>query len=186
MSLIPCHLHKILYSLELSRSRPYQKNDNRNVEQKNSTQVRAFLGYDRLDTVEQTQVLNVLYDKMWLYYNFFQPVMHMTAKVVTPIKGRHPKIKRTHDAAKTPFDRLCLTNTISDADRQKLQQLRAQTNPRRLRQEIYILIDYIFTLPPAVPSMTEDVYETSKPPQTLPKGVDIPVTLSFARTIALQ
>ena len=168
---------------ELSRSRPYQKNDNRNVEQKNSTQVRALLGYDRLDTVEQTQVLNVLYDKMWLYYNFFQPVMHMISKEVTPIEGRHPKIKRTHDAAKTPFDRLCLTDAVSNTDRQKLQQLRDQTNPRRLRQEIYSLIDYIFTLPPAVPGVTEDVYETSKLPQTLPKGVDIPVTFSFATTI---
>jgi len=164
---------------ELSRSRPYQKNDNCHVEQKNSTQVRALVGYDRLDTVEQTQVLNVLYDKMWLYYNFFQPVMHQTDKVVIPIAGRHPKIQRTHDAAKTPFDRLCLTHAISDADRQTLQQLRDQTNPRRLRQEIHILIDYIFTLPPAVPGVTEDVYETSKPPHTLPKGVGIPVTLSF-------
>jgi hypothetical protein len=138
---------------ELTRSRPYQKNDNRNVEQKNATQVRALLGYDRLDTVEQTQVLNVLYDKMWLYYNFFQPVMHMTDKCVVPTKGRHPKIKRIHDAAKTPFDRLCLTNAISDADRQKLQQLRDRTNPRRLRQEIYVLVDYIFTLPLAVPGV---------------------------------
>jgi len=168
-----------LPDMELSRSRPYHKNDNRNVEQKNSTQVRAFLGYDRLDTVEQTQVLNVLYDKMWLYYNFFQPVMHMTDKIVTPIEGRHPKVKRTYDLAKTPFDRLCPTQAISDADRRTLQQLRAKTNPRHLRQEIYILIDYIFTLPSAVPGVTEDVYETYRIPLTLPKGVDIPVTLSL-------
>ncbi|MEJ2555293.1 MAG: integrase, partial [Anaerolineae bacterium] len=57
----------IVQDIQLSRSRPYQKNDNRNVEQKNSTLVRAYLGYDRLDTAQQTQVLNLLYDKMWLY-----------------------------------------------------------------------------------------------------------------------
>jgi len=44
---------------QISRSRPYKKNDNRFVEQKNFTLVRAYLGYDRLDTVEQTQALGV-------------------------------------------------------------------------------------------------------------------------------
>jgi hypothetical protein len=57
--------------LRLSRNRPYQKNDNRFVEQKQSTLVRAYLGYDRLDSVAQTNGLNQLYDMMWLYYNFF-------------------------------------------------------------------------------------------------------------------
>jgi IS30 family transposase len=51
----------------LSRSRPWQKNDNRFVEQKNDTLVRAYVGYDRLDTVTQTKVLNQLYDRMWWY-----------------------------------------------------------------------------------------------------------------------
>ncbi len=60
-----------IVDLELSRNRPYQKNDNRFVEQKQSTLVRAYLGYDRLDSVAQTNALNQLYDKMWLYYNFF-------------------------------------------------------------------------------------------------------------------
>jgi hypothetical protein len=86
----------IIQDVDLSRSRPYQKNDNRNVEQKNSTLVRAYLGYDRLDTVEQTRLLNLLYDKMWLYYNFFQPVMHLTQKTVIPVEGRSARIKRRY------------------------------------------------------------------------------------------
>lgn len=172
--------------VELSRSRPYHKNDNRNVEQKNSTLVRAYLGYDRLDTVEQTQVLNQLYDKMWLYYNFFQPVMHLTEKLVIPVEGQAARVKRHYDLAQTPFDRLCATDAISDADRQRLQLLRDQTNPRQLRQEIYDLLDYLFTLPYAVPGMTEDVYQTLLLPLTLSKGEDMPVTLSFDRTICLR
>lgn len=172
--------------VELSRSRPYHKNDNRNVEQKNSTLVRAYLGYDRLDTVEQTQVLNQLYDKMWLYYNFFQPVMHLTEKLVIPVEGQAARVKRHYDLAQTPFDRLCATDAISDADRQRLQLLRDQTNPRQLRQEIYDLLDYLFTLPCAVPGMTEDVYQTLLLPLTLSKGEDMPVTLSFDRTICLR
>jgi hypothetical protein len=165
--------------VELSRSRPYQKNDNRNVEQKNSTLVRAYLGYDRLDTVEQTRVLNLLYDKMWLYYNFFQPVMHLVEKTVTPVEGRPTRVKRRYDQAQTPFDRLCATNAISDEDRQKLQALRDQTNPRQLRQEIYDLLDYLFTLPCATPGITEDAYQTLVMPLILPKGEDALVTLSF-------
>jgi hypothetical protein len=53
----------------LSRSRAWHKNDNRFVEQKNDTLVRRYLGYDRLDTVEQTNLLNQLYEVMGLYYN---------------------------------------------------------------------------------------------------------------------
>jgi len=165
--------------VDLSRSRPYHKNDNRNVEQKNSTLVRAYLGYDRLDTVQQTQVLNALYDKMWLYYNFFQPVMRLTEKTVIPADGCSARIKRRYDQAQTPFDRLCTTNTISIQDRRKLQVLRDQTNPRQLRREIYHLLDYLFTLPCATPGITEDVYQTLVLPLTLPKGEDTPVTLSF-------
>jgi hypothetical protein len=123
---------------------------------------------------------------MWLYYNFFQPVMHLTEKIVTTVEGLPPHVKRHYDQAQTPFDRLCATDAISDADRQRLQLLRDQTNPRQLRQEIYDLLDYLFTLPCAVPGMTEDVYQTLLLPLTLPKGEDSLVTLSFDRTIGLR
>jgi hypothetical protein len=169
----------IVQDIQLSRSRPYQKNDNRNVEQKNSALVRAYLGYDRLDTAQQTQVLNLLYDKMWLYYNFFQPVMHLTQKIITPVEGQPARVKRRYDPAQTPFDRLCTTHAISNQERQRLQALRDQTNPRQLRQEIYDLLDHLFTLPCATPGITEDVYQTLGMPLTLPKGEDALVTLSF-------
>ena len=55
---------EMVKGVELSRSRPYHKNDNRFVEQKNSTLVRAYLGYDRLDTVAQARAVNWLYDKI--------------------------------------------------------------------------------------------------------------------------
>ena len=67
--------------LKLSRSRPYQKNDNRFVEQKNDTLVRQYFGTRRLETPAQVQAMNVLYEKMWLYDNFFQPVLHLQEKI---------------------------------------------------------------------------------------------------------
>jgi hypothetical protein len=111
--------------VRLSRSRPYQKNDNRNVEQKNSTLVRAYLGYERLDTVAQTIAVDHLYDEMWLYYNFFQPVLRLTEKVVLPgADGQPTRIKRRHDQARTPFDRLCDTDAIFPEDKELLEALR--------------------------------------------------------------
>src|SRR5438105_8023381 len=63
--------------IQLSRSRPYQKNDNRNVEQKNETLVRHYFGHLRLSTPEQIAAANALYEQMWVYYNLFQPVLHL-------------------------------------------------------------------------------------------------------------
>ena len=145
---------------QLSRSRPYHKNDNRFVEQKNSTLVRAYLGYDRLDTVAQTLAVNQLYDKMWLYYNFFQPVMRLREKTWIREEGQPARIQYRYDQSSTPFDRLCATQALDPEWRAQLEKLRDQTNPRQLRQEIYDLIDYLSSLPGPVPGMTEDVHLT--------------------------
>lgn len=118
--------------LRLSRSRPYRKNDNRFVEQKNNTLVRAYVGYDRLDTKIQCAALNALYDKLWLYYNLFQPVMHMIGKSVT-----NGKLHRRYDKAKTPYQRLLDSNILCPEQKTRLATLYANTNPRKLREEIY-------------------------------------------------
>jgi len=143
--------------VSISRSRPFHKNDNPRVEQKNATLVRAYLGYDRLDSVVQTLVLNDLYGKMWIYYNLFQPVMHLVGKEVTPQEGRPARVKRRYDDAATPFDRLCQTRAILPQHRDQLSVLRDSINPRRLRQEIYDAIDQFFLLPAAPSDRTQDV-----------------------------
>jgi len=144
----------------LSRSRPYQKNDNRFVEQKNATLVRAYLGYDRLDTVEQTLALNQLYHQMWIYYNLFQPVLHQVEKTIITLEDGSTRIQRRHDTARTPFERLCETTAISPQRRAEIEALRDRTNPRHLRQEIYDAIPRLFDLPNAVPGHPQNVYDT--------------------------
>ncbi len=173
-------------NIELSRSRAWQKNDNRFVEQKNDTLVRAYLGYDRLDTVEQTNLLNQLYDLMWLYYNFFQPVMRLKEKTVVPQPGRHARIKRRFDDARTPFDRLCATGVLDEDRKMELEALRSGTNPRKLREEIYALIDQIFLLPNAAQGSNQDVYLTLFQVPETKKELAIPVTLSNDRTITVR
>jgi hypothetical protein len=173
--------------LQLSRSHPYRKNDNRLVEQKNSSLVRKYLAYERLDTVAQTLALKQLYERMWIYYNLFQPVMHLVEKEITPaVDGQPAQIKRRHDRPRPPFDRLCETAAIAPERREQVEWLRDQTNPRQLRQELYDRIESILSLPGAVPGRPEDVRLTLGV-YTIPLESDgSPVTLSFDRTTALR
>lgn len=165
--------------VELSRSRPHHKNDNRFVEQKNSTLIREPLGYERLDTVAQTLAVNQLYDLMWLYYNFFQPVMRVSEKIIVPSNGHRSQVKRRYDNARTPLDRLCETDAISQAQKEHLLTLRDQVNPRLLRQSIYDQIEHVFSLPNSAQGVAEDIYQTLAQPIYIPKGKDAWVTLSF-------
>ena len=165
--------------LRLSRSRPYCKNDNRIVEQKNATLVRVYLGDHRLDSATQTQALNTLYDKMWLYYNFFQPVMRLAERTVIRTEGQTTRIRRRYDKAQTPFDRLCATDAIAQEHRDRLLALKDQTNPRRLRHQIYQLIDDLLALPRATPGKTENIYHTLSTPIAPQEGEDTLVTLSL-------
>jgi len=128
--------------LHLSRSRPYCKNDNRFVEQKNSTLVRAYVGYDRLDSGIQCAALNALYDRLWLYYNLFQPVMHMRGKEV--ING---KLQRKHDKAQTPYQRLLACNILTPEQKARLEVLYTRTNPRQLRADIYRAVEQLWQQP---------------------------------------
>ena len=168
-----------LPQLQLSRSRPYHKNDNRFVEQKNASLVRSYVGYDRLDTVAQTHMLNRLYQHLWLYNNFFQPVMRLNRKTFSGTPGELSRVKRGYDHAQTPFDRLCATSAIAPADRLRLHALCEHTNPRQLRNQIYALLDQLHALPPAIPGVTQNVFETLD--ISAQKGEDMSVTFSFDR-----
>ena len=149
-----------IHGLLLSRSRPFQKNDNRFVEQKNDTLVRAYLGRERLDSVAQVRAVNALYEDMWVYYNFFQPVMRLKEKIVVRDAQDNTTMRRRFDQARTPFDRLCAAKVLSPPQQEHLIRWRDQVNPRRLRQSIYEQRDRIFRIPGAIPGCVEDVYAT--------------------------
>ena len=128
--------------LQRSRSRPFHKNDNRFVEQKNNTLVRAYVGYDRLDTARQCVALNALYDQLWVYYNLFQPVLHLVGKDV--VAG---KIRRRWDRARTPHQRLLASRVLSPEEEARLATLYAKTNPRQLRKTICQAIERLWDYP---------------------------------------
>lgn len=128
--------------LRLSRSHPYKKNDNRFVEQKNSSLVRAYTGYERLEGRRQCAALNALYDLLWIYNNFFQPVMHMVGKEV--VDG---KLHRRWDRAQTPYQRVLVSGTLSPQQQGRLAAIYARTNPRQLRRTIYQAVERLWQHP---------------------------------------
>ena len=128
--------------LKLSRSRPYRKNDNRFVEQKNSTLVRAYTGYQRLDSQGQCGTLNELYDQMWVYYNFFQPVLHLVSKEA--VDG---KLRRKWDEAQTPYQRLLAKGLLSPQQEARLAALYAGTSLMQLRKTIDQTLETLWQQP---------------------------------------
>lgn len=158
--------------MQLSRSRPFQKNDNRFVEENNFSLVRAYVGYQRLDTVAQIRVLHLLYDQLWLYHNFFQPVMRLKQKIAQTDTLRS---KRVYDTAKTPFDRLCASGVLDAARKSQLCTLRDNTNPCLVRRWIEHLTSQLFNLHRAQEGVTEDVRQTMElwQPGQLPKTQEL-------------
>ncbi|MDD5262758.1 MAG: hypothetical protein PHD76_13010 [Methylacidiphilales bacterium] len=115
-----------------TRSRPYRKNDNARVEQKNWTHVRQLVGYERLEDPRRVEALNDLYAKEWGWFrNFFCPVMkHLR----TEVEGSRKK--RIYDQAATPYARLKTCGNIQPQKLQELEQLRGQLNPFELKKKI--------------------------------------------------
>lgn len=118
-----------LENLEFSRSRPYEKNDNCFVEQKNSQNVRKVFGHLRYDTEKELSILNDLYrNELRLYKNFFQPVLRLEIK--TRSKGH---IYRKHQLAKTPYQWLLDSPDVSTEVKEKLTNTYNSLNPAQLK-----------------------------------------------------
>ena len=88
--------------IQFTRGRPYKKDDNAHIEQKNWTQVRKIFGYDRYDTPDVLQAMNDLYQhELRLMMNWFQPSVKLAGKVRVGAR-----LRRRYDTAQTPLDRL--------------------------------------------------------------------------------
>ncbi len=115
--------------ITFTRARPYRKNDNCFVEQKNYSVVRRAVGYRRHDTEQELEVLNKLYDHLRLYTNFFQPVMKLIEK--TRIGS---KVKKRYDCAKTPYRRTVESDFVPNQAKEVLREEYAKLNPVKLKQ----------------------------------------------------
>lgn len=123
------------HHLTFTRSRPYRKNDNAHVEQKNWTAIRQLVGYVRLDTEAQLTLLNDLYANEWrLYVNFFQPTMKVKTVVKDEATGKKTK---QYFRAQTPYQRLMTHSGVSDEQKALLQSTYDSLNPLDLQRKIH-------------------------------------------------
>ena len=102
--------------ITFTRTRPYKKNDNCFVEQKNYSVVRRTVGYYRYDTSEQLDLLQRFYGLLRLYINFFQPVMKLKEKIRS---GSH--LTRRYDVPLTPYRRVLEHPSITEDVKQSLR-----------------------------------------------------------------
>jgi hypothetical protein len=115
----------------LTRSRPYRKNDQAHVEQKNWTHVRQLLGYQRLEPPELVPLINELYRTWGLLHNFFCPNLKLLSKT-----RKGAKTIRKYSPPQTPYQRLLESKHLSQEQKQKLQNRFQQLNPLQLKREI--------------------------------------------------
>lgn len=126
--------------VQFTRSRPYHKNDNAHVEQKNWTAVRQLLGYERLDKEQAVALLNDLYENEWHWQtNFFCPTFKLIAK-----KKVGSKYSRRYEKPRTPYARLLESAQVSATEKAKLRSIRAGLDPVKLRQRIQQKLKRIF------------------------------------------
>jgi hypothetical protein len=123
-----CKEKKIVFT----RSRPYKKNDNAHIEQKNYTTVRQVLGYQRFDALKVFELMRELYrGPLRLYINFFQSSEKCTEK-----KRIGSRIKKVYDIAQTPYQRVITHEKISSRKKEELTLLLESLDPFVLRKEI--------------------------------------------------
>ena len=126
--------------LDFSRSRPYKKNDNCLVEQKNWTHVKKFIGYVRYDTESELRILNDLYrNELRLFKNFFQPVIKLVSK--ERVGGR---IHRRYDQTRTPYQRAMESKEVSENKRQELKKIYLSLNPAQLKRDIDVKLGTLY------------------------------------------
>jgi len=128
--------------ITFTRSRPYQKNDQAHVEQKNWSVVRRLIGYDRFETEEEYLLLQSIYTDLRLYANFFQPVLKLVSK-----EHVDKKLIKRYDTAATPYQRVLAANEIPFETKARLTNLYVQLNPVHLRTTIDQKVAKLWKIP---------------------------------------
>jgi hypothetical protein len=128
-------------AIQFTRGRPYKKDDNAHIEQKNWTHVRKLLGYVRYDSAPALAAINALYEDLRLLQNLCLPSVKLIEK-----KRVGARIRRRYDAARTPLERV---EACADVDGEKLrllQQLRGRLDPIALAARIDEQLTQVYRL----------------------------------------
>lgn len=127
--------------IQFTRSRPYKKDDNAHIEQKNWTHVRKLVGWERYDSPEALAALQRLYGDLRLFQNLFQPSMKLVRKV------RHgSRLRRHYDRPQTPGARLLMSAAGDPAKVAAVHRLLARTDPFILSARIDAQLEQLWAL----------------------------------------
>jgi hypothetical protein len=178
---INAHLYRYCqgHGIPFTRGRPYQKDDNAHVEQKNWTHVRKLMGYVRYDSREALTVMNDLYrHDLRLFQNLCLPSVKLVRKVRVGAR-----VRRVYDRPQTPFDRVLACPEADPRKVAQLQALREQLDPFALAEAIDQKLTRLYALahhrakpqptptPPALTAVEQQAV------QTLSESLGIPISV---------
>ena len=118
-------------NIDFSRSRANRKNDNCFTEQKNNAVVREHVGYLRLETEQEVELLNQIYDRLRLLVNFFYPSQRLIAKT-----RQGARVRRRYDTPQTPYQRVLACPEVAEQAKQHLRRQFDILNPAALQREM--------------------------------------------------
>jgi hypothetical protein len=144
-------------NIQFRRSRPYKKDDNAHVEQKNWTHVRKLLGWQRYDTAEALKMINSLYQQLRTFQNLFQPSMKLSRKI-----RRGSRVMRRYDQPATPLKRV-LQSAEKTSQLQALKSIAQNTDPFELSRHIDRQLDCLYNLKEQSPLRERTLLTEPKP-----------------------
>jgi hypothetical protein len=149
-------------AIQFTRGRPYKKDDNAHIEQKNWTHVRRILGYLRYDSEAAREAINDLYrNELRLFENLFLPSVKLAKK-----ERVGSRLRRHYEAPRTPWQRVVASPEADPERGAELQRQRERLDPFQLSASIQAKLENIFRLggEAAAPS----VGRCDMPPQRAP------------------
>ena len=129
------------HGIELTRSRPYRKNDQAWIEQKNGAIVRKMLGYRRFEGLAAARAITRLYGASRLFVNFFQPSFKLASK-----ERDGAKVSKRYHPPQTPCERLLEAGNIPTDAKNKLREISKELDPLKLLEEMRAVQAYLAAL----------------------------------------
>jgi len=146
--------------VDFTRSRPYCKNDQAHVEQKNWTHVRQLLGYDRLDRIELVEPINDLYRLWGALHNLFCSSFKLKEKLRVG-----SRIRKRYETPLSPAQRLLESEEVTPAKKKLIEKQLREVDPFELKDQIEAQLRRVFDLNRRLNRLTESTIPTGYPPQ---------------------
>jgi 5S rRNA maturation endonuclease (ribonuclease M5) len=143
--------------VDFTRSRPYRKNDQAHVEQKNWTHVRQLLGYDRLERSEIIEPMSELYRLWGLLHNYFCPTLKLKEKI-----REGAKVRRSYEKPRTPCQRLLEMEMVDTKAKLRLKKQFRELDPFDLKRQIEAQLRRVFELKKRLQEVQESTISVSE------------------------